>query len=731
MPVNFKLTGEPFRFWCQKVLPAVYDDSLSYYELLCKVVEYLNTTMHDVVELEDYVTNYFNNLDVTEQINNKLDQMAQDGTLTALISGYVDPKIVEFANMVEEFSETTTAELTTIAEDLSIEFQNTTDALIADFNELEADVTLKVEVQDSKIDANVATITTLESRMDEFTNLPEGSTTGDAELADIRIAFDGRTYATAGDAVRAQASELYKDIYDNVSELMDDYENQFPTVKFTLGDYNTSTGVPRHNNTYRVCTKAPITATRRMVLFPDTGYRYYLQFVEDGVLQSGGWHTSADEQYHGILEIEAGQQFCMTVARVTEDTTEVADITAFVSKVRIWYPVSIIQNVGIMQHSYCNKETGVVEWNGTSNYEVSDFIEIPWELEISPWLGCLCVTAQTNARFAFYDANKQFISGKHGASQIVYYDPIPNNAKYVRVSTNIASKAWADCVFQVLAKRPATITHAIPKYEEPKRTFDAPAIVSINHRGYSTAPENTLPAFAESAKHGFTIVETDIRKTSDGVYVLLHDTTINRTARNADGSSISSTVAIANITYEQALTYDFGVYKGEEYAGTTIPTLEEALTFCARANLGMFLEIESSAIASTTDIKNILNIVEKCGMKNKVFFSCFYLPQLQMVTGFDKEYSVAVNINDSYTVDTLPVSLYKQALTGYNDVVLMINKTKISNELIELSRANGLRVGTWVVDDINQALSYNTYCNYYLSNTLNVQEELRTRMLNI
>jgi hypothetical protein len=32
----------PFRFWCQKVLPAVYDDSLSYYELLCKVMDKLN-----------------------------------------------------------------------------------------------------------------------------------------------------------------------------------------------------------------------------------------------------------------------------------------------------------------------------------------------------------------------------------------------------------------------------------------------------------------------------------------------------------------------------------------------------------------------------------------------------------------------------------------------------------------------------------------------------------------
>lgn len=31
-----------FRFWCQKVIPLVYDDSLSYYEILCKVVDYIN-----------------------------------------------------------------------------------------------------------------------------------------------------------------------------------------------------------------------------------------------------------------------------------------------------------------------------------------------------------------------------------------------------------------------------------------------------------------------------------------------------------------------------------------------------------------------------------------------------------------------------------------------------------------------------------------------------------------
>ena len=36
-----------FIFWCQKVLPLVYDDSLSYYEILCKVVDYINKLIDD------------------------------------------------------------------------------------------------------------------------------------------------------------------------------------------------------------------------------------------------------------------------------------------------------------------------------------------------------------------------------------------------------------------------------------------------------------------------------------------------------------------------------------------------------------------------------------------------------------------------------------------------------------------------------------------------------------
>jgi hypothetical protein len=99
---NYK-TLQPFRYWCQKVLPLVYDDSLSYYELLCKVVDYLNKTMEDVetlhgdvtnlhkayVKLQSYVNNYFSTLDVQEEINKKLDEMAKDGTLGNIIMGKI------------------------------------------------------------------------------------------------------------------------------------------------------------------------------------------------------------------------------------------------------------------------------------------------------------------------------------------------------------------------------------------------------------------------------------------------------------------------------------------------------------------------------------------------------------------------------------------------------------------------------------------------------------------
>lgn len=47
-----------FRFFCQKVLPLVYDESLSYYETICKLVEYVNGLVSDVQKFSDKIDGY-------------------------------------------------------------------------------------------------------------------------------------------------------------------------------------------------------------------------------------------------------------------------------------------------------------------------------------------------------------------------------------------------------------------------------------------------------------------------------------------------------------------------------------------------------------------------------------------------------------------------------------------------------------------------------------------------
>lgn len=56
-----------FRFWCQKVLPLVYDNSLSYYEVLCKVVEYINKLIADTNAIIDNIDELKNEMIVIEK----------------------------------------------------------------------------------------------------------------------------------------------------------------------------------------------------------------------------------------------------------------------------------------------------------------------------------------------------------------------------------------------------------------------------------------------------------------------------------------------------------------------------------------------------------------------------------------------------------------------------------------------------------------------------------------
>lgn len=96
----------PFKKFCMTIgeIPSSYLETMSYAEMLlwfcnylkCTVIPAINNNAEAVKELQDlyvelknYVDNYFTNLDVQEEINNKLDQMAEDGELTEIIAQYL------------------------------------------------------------------------------------------------------------------------------------------------------------------------------------------------------------------------------------------------------------------------------------------------------------------------------------------------------------------------------------------------------------------------------------------------------------------------------------------------------------------------------------------------------------------------------------------------------------------------------------------------------------------
>ena len=105
----------PFVRFVASAVPMVFDNSLSYYEALCALWKWLQDDVINVInnnatvtehyieldeetrqlfiELKSYVDNYFDNLDVQEEINNKLDEMAEAGTLQEIIDAYLDSNI--------------------------------------------------------------------------------------------------------------------------------------------------------------------------------------------------------------------------------------------------------------------------------------------------------------------------------------------------------------------------------------------------------------------------------------------------------------------------------------------------------------------------------------------------------------------------------------------------------------------------------------------------------------
>jgi glycerophosphoryl diester phosphodiesterase len=108
------------------------------------------------------------------------------------------------------------------------------------------------------------------------------------------------------------------------------------------------------------------------------------------------------------------------------------------------------------------------------------------------------------------------------------------------------------------------------------------------HRcGGRLAPENTLAGLRAAASAGCRGVEFDVMLSADGVPLLIHDETLERTT-NGRG-------AVAETPIAQLRALDAGAWFGAQFAGERLPTLEEAVRTCRALGLFMNIEIKPAA----------------------------------------------------------------------------------------------------------------------------------------
>lgn len=94
-------------------------------------------------------------------------------------------------------------------------------------------------------------------------------------------------------------------------------------------------------------------------------------------------------------------------------------------------------------------------------------------------------------------------------------------------------------------------------------------VMVIAHRGeHLKHPENTMPAFQAAIDAGADFFELDVRTTSDGKFVLMHDSKVDRTT--------NGTGEVHDLTFDQIRALDAGAKFSPAFAGTKVPTLDEA-----------------------------------------------------------------------------------------------------------------------------------------------------------
>jgi len=207
----------------------------------------------------------------------------------------------------------------------------------------------------------------------------------------------------------------------------------------------------------------------------------------------------------------------------------------------------------------------------------------------------------------------------------------------------------------------------------------------VGHRGAAAhAPENTIASLELGVREGADDVEFDVQRTADGVPVLLHDETCDRTT---DGSG-----PLRERTSAAVSALDAGSWFGPSFAGERVPTLAAVCEWAGRNAAGLSVELKQPAPGEGLPVDDglaaaVIGLLRERGLLDRAVIHSFDHPTIARVLALAPEATAALLYSGPNLADPLAIAHSVSGISG-----LHVRWYWISRELCAAAHDEGLHV---------------------------------------
>jgi glycerophosphoryl diester phosphodiesterase len=228
----------------------------------------------------------------------------------------------------------------------------------------------------------------------------------------------------------------------------------------------------------------------------------------------------------------------------------------------------------------------------------------------------------------------------------------------------------------------------------------------VGHRGASGyAPETTIASYRMAIQMGADLVETDVHRSKDGIFVAIHDADVSRTT-NGKGF-------VADHTLAELKTLDAGSWFNKafperarpDYIGLRVPALQEVMDVVQETHAGLFVEIKEperdqqsavshqlSAVSRPPDLEStLISLIHSSPMRNRTHILSFSANSLRKIKELDASVPTVFLVakpNENPVQATLDIPADE----------LGILHTLATPALVEEAHRSGILISVWTVD---------------------------------